>query len=120
MAAEDSLESEFLLVGDTETPGAASGPVDSSPTDNDRSRTIKAVTLPPQASKSGRRYYVFLTRHRVAAPCVVAGSALALEILGGSWVGHGTAPRGFSTWEEASLHLLSIQPQLDSVVTRCR
>ena len=43
---------------------------------------------------------------------MVAGAPLAQELLGGSWFGFGTAPRGFPTIEEALLAVADEHPVL--------
>ena len=62
-----------------------------------RARVVRGPH-PPAPSSTGRAYYLFLR-----PPRVVAGSAKALELLGGSWTGHdqGRSPEGFSTVESA-------------------
>ena len=62
-----------------------------------------AGTLPPAASRAGRRYYAFLPRH--GGPAVVAGAELAVRELGGHWGARGRAPRGFSELEHALNYL---------------
>ena len=66
-------------------------------------RAVRTVTgvLPPAASSTGRRYYLFVQGEH--APLVVAGQAATLELLGGSWLGHsaGRSPEGFADLESA-------------------
>ena len=65
------------------------------------------TSLPPAPFHSGKRYYLFLRQH--GGPFIVAGAALLEEKLGGSWLGRGTAPRGFASLEEAlkALHTIT-------------
>ena len=41
----------------------------------------------------------------------MAGAELATFLLGGSWLGHGTAPRGFATLEEAVAEVAAQSPE---------
>ena len=65
--------------------------------------------LPPAASSSGKRWYAFLAQHP-EGPSAVGGSELAIRLLGGSWLGHGRAPRGFATLEEAIAEVAAKSP----------
>ena len=62
-----------------------------------------AGTLPPVASRAGKRYYAFLPRH--GGPAVVAGAELAVRELGGPWGAQGRAPLGFRELEHALNYL---------------
>jgi len=66
-----------------------------------RHRAPVRVTLPAPASSTGRRYYAVLRPLDDRPPCVAAGQEVCLRLIGGSWVGNGTAPKGFVGLEEA-------------------
>ena len=62
----------------------------------------------PEESKAGKKYYVLEARHmetkvqeQYGQTIIVMGHKAALEMLGGSWTGHGKMPRGFAKFEEA-------------------
>ena len=68
--------------------------------------------FPPPASSSGKRYYVHHLSHQTGGrlPFVAVGSEVALHFLGGSWIGKGAAPKGFTDLEDACNDLLSKCP----------
>ncbi len=62
-----------------------------------------AGVLPPRASSTGRRYYLLVGGAAgLPGPLIACGQELALVFLGGSWLGHGTAPRGFADLLDAA------------------
>ena len=79
------------------------------------------VALPPAASRNGKRYYTLLERHTVRGPAIACGQDVALRLMGGSWLGHGQAPRGFLTWEEAATHVLEMDVEdADCILSICK
>ncbi len=59
--------------------------------------------FPAAASSTGRAYYLFSNSD---PPFIAAGQAVALQELGGSWLGHarGRCPKGFATLVDALNH----------------
>jgi hypothetical protein len=58
--------------------------------------------FPPVASRTGRRYYLFLRGAAgVEVPFIACGQIVAVAYLGGSWSSGGQRPSGFATLEEA-------------------
>ena len=62
---------------------------------------VSVQTLPPLASKTGKRYYCFTTAaQRQGGPgFVVAGWETSLQFLQGRWCQRGPAPKGFDNLE---------------------
>ena len=70
--------------------------------------------LPPEASSTGRVYYCFRSS-LPGGPAVIAGQEVALRLLGGSWIAHGTAPSGHATFEDAANRLIDVEPDLGDI-----
>ena len=69
--------------------------------------------LPPAPSSTGRAWYA-VGAHLPGGPCIAAGQKAALRLLGGSWLGQGQAPTGFSSFDQAYNWLHSKHPERPS------
>ena len=74
--------------------------------------SAQAPKFPPPASSSGKRYYVHYLRNQIGErpPFIAVGHEVSLHLMGGSWLGTGTAPKGFADLEAACNDLQSRSP----------
>ena len=85
---------------------SSSLPADS--TDSTPASPPVASPVPPLPSSSGKKYYTFTTSNQTRGgdPFIVCGHEVARAHFGGTWIGKGPAPKGFTGLEEALAHLL--------------